>query len=160
MFKAPAPALRRSFSLYARAARSAARHGHSTFHVQPVRILARRRRLAGALAFSTATFAATFAVGQLFGISVEITDAHDHPPRDRQWTKADPQHANGHADDQAPARILLFLPTGFPTPQERVLYTNSDPERQEARALAEDRERLTSIHGMRLVSLHSHYHHG
>ena len=37
MFKAPAPALRRSLSLYSRAARSAARHGSTSFEVVPVR---------------------------------------------------------------------------------------------------------------------------
>jgi hypothetical protein len=145
MFKAPAPALRRSLSLYSHAARSAARDGHAaSFTVVPVRISRpplSRSRLFGALTIS----AATFALGQSLGIFDEPTDAHHDVPRRGEWTNVGPSAAPHDADDQAATRILFFLPTGFPQPQERVKYKLSDPELQEHRAFAADRERMLRL---------------
>ena len=112
------------------------------------------RRLVGALTIS----AATFALGHSLGIFDEPTAAHDDSPRTSEWTKVGPQAAQQGADDEASTRILFFLPTGFPQPQKRVLYDDSDPEVQETDALTADRARLAVIRGMSLAPLHSRRH--
>ncbi|KAF2650216.1 hypothetical protein K491DRAFT_707704 [Lophiostoma macrostomum CBS 122681] len=172
MFRAQV--LRRGFSLWTRVptsqlVRSAQRDGLETIHIQRVRVkhplLSRRRLLTAAVVWTAFYGLVRWLDGEDEDEEQEEAESKKRRAQLRRIAhqkdaNSDDEDAVGAADggDGGPideeedeedeeGEALFFLPTGFSRPKPRTFWKGSDPEWQEFRRIAQDKERVVRIRG-------------
>ncbi|KAF2281194.1 uncharacterized protein EI97DRAFT_389638 [Westerdykella ornata] len=155
--------LRRGFSIWrgtttSGVVRSAARNGHQTIQIQPVRIrrpFFTRSRIIGFTVTATTAYAALHWLDQLLDDleddEEEEEDAEDED-EDQEWQtvpqkrerdiRSESEDLADDPYDEEELEAILFIPTGFSRPKPRTRYKASDPEWQEYVRLANDPQRI------------------
>lgn len=162
--------LRRNFSLfnrvpYSRIVQSAARNGHDNVTIQRFRIqkpVFSRSRLVGTIVVALALHGLIRYLGVEVDVQVVSEEerkagrAGGQSDKGNEWQQAGQEVLDGdEQDDEDMENVLLFLPTGFSRPRPRTFYKGSDPEWQEFKRIATDKDRASKIRGELITMVRS-----